>query len=99
LVSALPAGAQIGTPGSGPLTPGGPRQGLGPPSITDSVPDLRLHSSGGGIPGAGPAVDLGARQQMRQPRYGIPERKALRAARRCDPPRRGCPPGRARHRH
>jgi hypothetical protein len=43
---ALPANAQIGVPGSGPLTPDGPRRGLGPPSITDSVPDLRLQPSG-----------------------------------------------------
>ena len=43
----LPAAAQVGIPGSGPLTPDGPRRGLGPPSITDSVPDLRLQPSGG----------------------------------------------------
>lgn len=57
----LPASAQFdATPGNGPLYPGGPRQGLGPPSITDSVPDIRLHSSQGGIPGAGPAIGSGA---------------------------------------
>ncbi len=53
----LEVAAQIGTPGNGPLVPGGPRQGLGPPSITDSVPDIRLRQDGGGIPGAGPPVD------------------------------------------
>lgn len=57
----LPASAQFdATPGNGPLYPGGPRQGLGPQSITDSVPDIRLHSSQGGIPGAGPAIGSGA---------------------------------------
>ena len=57
----IPAGAQFdATPGNGPLYPGGPRQGLGPPSITDSAPDIRLHSSQGGIPGAGPAAGSGA---------------------------------------
>lgn len=56
LVLAAPAGAQIGTPGVGPLTPDGPRRGLGPPSVTDSVPDLRLRAPGNGIPGAGPPV-------------------------------------------
>ncbi len=49
----------VDTPGTGPLVPGGPRQGLGPPSLSDSVPDLRLRSSGGGIPGAGPPIDYG----------------------------------------
>ncbi|WP_306223349.1 hypothetical protein [Bosea beijingensis] len=57
----LPASAQFdATPGNGPLYPGGPRQGLGPPSITDNVPDIRLRSSQGGIPGAGPPVGAGA---------------------------------------
>jgi len=60
LASASPAVAQIGTPGTGPLVPGGPRQGLGPPSLSDSVPDIRLHAPGGGIPGAGPPIDSGA---------------------------------------
>jgi hypothetical protein len=49
----------VGTPGTGPLVPGGPRQGLGPPSLSDSVPDLRLRSDGSGIPGAGPPIDYG----------------------------------------
>jgi hypothetical protein len=58
LCLALPANAQLGgTPGTGPLVPGGPRQGLGPPSLRDNVPDIRLHSSEGGIPGAGPPID------------------------------------------
>lgn len=65
LMSSSSAYAQIGTPGNGPLTPGGPRQGLGPPSITDNVPDLRLRSSGGGIPGAGAPVTGGG--------YGRPQ--------------------------
>lgn len=61
MLVSLPASAQFdATPGNGPLYTGGPRQGLGPPSITDSVPDIRLHSSQGGIPGAGPAVGSGA---------------------------------------
>lgn len=60
LLLAGPASAQsVGTPGTGPLTPGGPRQGLGPPSLSDSVPDLRLHSDGGGIPGAGAPINGG----------------------------------------
>ncbi len=61
MLLSLPAHAQFdATPGNGPLYPGGPRQGLGPPSITDHVPDIRLHSSQGGIPGAGPAIGSGA---------------------------------------
>lgn len=60
VLASLPASAQFdATPGTGPLYPGGPRQGLGPPSITDHVPDIRLHSSQGGIPGAGPAIGSG----------------------------------------
>lgn len=55
-ILASPAGAQIGTPGNAPLTPDGPRRGLGPPSIGDSVPDLRLRAPGNGIPGAGPPI-------------------------------------------
>ena len=63
------AGAQsVGTPGTGPLVPGGPRQGLGSPSLTDSVPDLRLRSSGGGIPGAGPPIGSGMSNAV--PIYG-----------------------------
>lgn len=74
-----PALAQIGTPGNAPLAPGGPRQGLGPPSIFDHQPDIRLHAPGsGGIPGAGPPVDYGgtprgaprARNPVYMPRYG-----------------------------
>ena len=61
MLLSLPANAQFdATPGNAPLYPGGPRQGLGPPSITDHVPDIRLHSSQGGIPGAGPAIGSGA---------------------------------------
>ena len=61
LLQALPALAQIGTPGNAPLTPDGPRRGLGPPSITDHVPDIRLRSEGNGIPGAGPPIVPGRR--------------------------------------
>lgn len=94
LLVALSAGAQIvGTPGNGPLTPGGARQGLGPPSITDSVPDLRLRSDGGGIPGAGPPVGYGARQ----PVYGRPQGRSelgvgtyATTGRRCQTPERVC---------
>lgn len=94
---ALPAGAQdIGTPGNAPLFPGGPRRGLGPPSITDSVPDIRLHSSGNGIPGAGPPIDYGA---GRSPGLGRPQSLggfgegrdyAGRLGKRCQTPRRIC---------
>lgn len=58
LLLAAPTAAQFGgTPGNAPLTPDGPRRGLGPPSITDHVPDLRLHSDQFSIPGAGPPLD------------------------------------------
>lgn len=57
LLASLAAAQFGGTPGNAPLTPDGPRRGLGPPSITDHVPDLRLHSDQGGIPGAGPPID------------------------------------------
>src|SRR6476661_4397852 len=62
LVSATHTEAQIGTPGNGPLYPGGPRQGLGPPSITDAVPDMRLRAPGNGIPGAGPPMSTIGRE-------------------------------------
>lgn len=74
-----PAAAQIGTPGNAPLVPGGPRQGLGPPSIFDHTPDIRLHAPGpGGMPGAGPPIDHGATPRgappalnpIHRPRYG-----------------------------
>jgi hypothetical protein len=97
LLPALPAAAQIGTPGNAPLAPGGPRQGLGPPSITDHVPDIRLRSDGGGIPGAGPPIDYGARPTsppagpLYVPRYGAAERRPPRATgRHCETPRRSC---------
>jgi len=77
----LPASAQFdATPGTGPLYPGGPRQGLGPPSITDNVPDLRLHSSQGGIPGAGPPVGAGANS----PRFYEPSRSSGQYYRRAE---------------
>ena len=99
LAAPLPAAAQIGTPGNAPLAPGGPRQGLGPPSITDHVPDIRLRSDGGGIPGAGPPIDYGARPTsppasagpLYVPRYGVIERRPPRATgRHCETPRRSC---------
>ncbi|RYE29170.1 MAG: hypothetical protein EOP23_22050 [Hyphomicrobiales bacterium] len=77
----LPASAQFdATPGNGPLYPGGPRQGLGPPSITDNVPDLRLHSSQSGIPGAGPPVGAGANS----PRFYEPSPSSGRSYRRTE---------------
>ena len=105
---AQPALAQIGTPGNAPLTPGGPRQGLGPPSIFDHTPDIRLHAPGaGGIPGAGPPVDYGgtprgaprSQNPITMPRYGAVDdpspRRAIVAY--CRTPRRVCAaPSRAR---
>lgn len=96
-----PALAQIGTPGNAPLTPGGPSQGLGPPSIFDNQPDIRLHAPGaGGIPGAGPPVDYGGTPRaaprssnpIYMPRYGAVHdpspRRAIVAY--CRTPRRTC---------
>lgn len=99
LLQALPAQAQIGTPGNAPLYPGGPRQGLGPPSITDSVPDIRLRSDGNGIPGAGPPIDYGAGTRGSQPfgASGLGARPAYREPRQrqrhsryCATPERTC---------
>lgn len=97
LFAALPATAQlVGTPGNGPLTPDGPRRGLGPPSITDHVPDLRLHSDGGGIPGAGPPIDYGRRDSSPYGRpqslghFGAGTNQAARLGRRCQSERRVC---------
>ncbi len=100
LLLSLPANAQyIGTPGNAPLTPDGPRRGLGPPSITDHVPDIRLHSDGGGIPGAGPPIDYGINpvgpRSMAAPaylpRYGLVEGQGpRRTGRRCETPQRTC---------
>jgi hypothetical protein len=93
----LPASAQFdATPGTGPLYPGGPRQGLGPPSITDNVPDIRLRSSQGGIPGAGPPVGAGAtspRFYEPSPSSGRSYRRAERTSglgRHCRTPARHC---------
>lgn len=97
-LATLPAGAQsTGTPGTGPLIPGGPRQGIGPPSITDAVPDIRLRQDGGGIPGAGPPIDYG---RPSTPSYGQPvigargtlglSRSRQVAARHCETPRSTC---------
>ncbi|MBA4224260.1 MAG: hypothetical protein C0458_26340 [Methylobacterium sp.] len=96
-----PAHAQIGTPGNAPLTPDGPRQGLGPPSIFDNQPDIRLHAPGaGGIPGAGPPVDYGGTPRgaprssnpIYMPRYGSASDPALRSvtAAYCRTQRRSC---------
>ncbi len=94
LLFASSADAQFGgTPGNGPLTPGGPRQGLGPPSITDNVPDLRLRSDGGGIPGAGPPVDYGVGQRAygRAPTPGEARRGTYATIGwHCQTPRRVC---------
>ena len=87
-----PAGAQVGTPGNAPLTPDGPRRGLGPPSISDNVPDLPLRSDGGGIPGAGPPIIGGGAGVMRGSGYGAADRRVDRnAGRFCETPRRSCP--------
>ncbi len=96
LLGPIAAGAQgVGTPGNGPLIPGGPRQGLGPPSITDSVPDLRLRSSGGGIPGAGPPIDYGRPPTPGASGSGLGVRpRAQSAGRVCETPRTTCRLGR-----
>ncbi|HEV7259086.1 MAG TPA: hypothetical protein VGN82_15005 [Bosea sp. (in: a-proteobacteria)] len=99
LLVAGPALAQmVGTPSTGPLYPGGPRQGIGPPSITDSVPDIRLRQDGGGIPGAGPPMDYG--RPSGAPSYGQPavgargtyglSRPRQVAVRHCETPRLTC---------
>lgn len=81
MLTSLPASAQFdATPGNGPLYPGGPRQGLGPPSITDNQPDLRLRSSQGGIPGAGPPVGAGAPS----PLFYEPSPSSVRSYRRAE---------------
>lgn len=97
MMASLPASAQFdATPGNGPLYPGGPRQGLGPPSITDNQPDLRLRSSQGGIPGAGPPVGAGApspRFYEPSPSSGRSYRRAERTSglgRHCRTPSRQC---------
>lgn len=97
-LATMPAGAQsIGTPGNGPLVPGGARQGLGPPSLTDSVPDIRLRQDGGGIPGAGAPIDYG--RPGVAPTYGQPAvgarspaglYRSRQVARHCQTPRRTC---------
>ena len=89
--AALPAAAQIGTPGTGPLVPGGPRQGLGPPSLSDSVPDIRLHAPGGGIPGAGPPIDAGSSWRgTPSNRASTPRLMAQEEGRHCRTSRRVC---------
>ncbi|MGQ3283282.1 hypothetical protein [Bosea sp. (in: a-proteobacteria)] len=91
----LALGQGVGTPGSGPLVPGGPRQGLGPPSLSDSVPDLRLRSSGGGIPGAGPPIDYGRPPSSGASGYGLERRPRVQAVGRfCETPRTTCRLGR-----
>lgn len=83
---ASPAFAQVGTPGNGPLTPGGPRSGLGPPSLSDSVPDLRLHSDAGGIPGAGPPIDRGSARAPGETVFRSDRGGRERYGRRCETP-------------
>jgi hypothetical protein len=95
LLQPWPAAAQLyGTPGTGPLTPDGPRRGLGPPSLSDNVPDIRLHAPGGGIPGAGPPIDYGSGSAGRVPFLGGPvglgEDPVQRAGRHCRTPQRIC---------
>ncbi len=85
----------VGTPGSGPLVPGGPRQGLGPPSLNDSVPDLRLRAPGGGIPGAGPPVDDGRPPSSGASGSGFGSRPRVQTVGRfCETPRTTCRLGR-----
>jgi len=85
----------IGTPGTGPLVPGGPRQGLGPPSLSDSVPDLRLRAPGGGIPGAGPPIDYGRPPSSGLNGAGVGSRPRVQAVGRlCETPRTTCRLGR-----
>ena len=85
----------VGTPGTGPLVPGGPRQGLGPPSLSDSVPDLRLRAPGGGIPGAGRPVDYGRPPSSGASGYGLGSRpRAQAVGRSCETPRTTCRLGR-----
>ncbi|MET3892369.1 hypothetical protein ABIE41_003445 [Bosea sp. OAE506] len=85
----------VGTPGTGPLVPGGPRQGLGPPSLSDSVPDLRLRAPGGGIPGAGPPIDYGRPPSSGASGYGLGSRPRAQAVGRfCETPRTTCRLGR-----
>lgn len=101
LCLALPAFAQVGIPGSGPLTPDGPRRGIGPPSITDSVPDLRLQPSGGSSTYTPPGVQGSGYQRV----YGgspaprgraTTVRTARQLGRHCQTPRRVCAIGKAR---
>ncbi len=88
-------GQGVGTPGTGPLVPGGPRQGLGPPSLSDSVPDLRLRSDGGGIPGAGPPIDDGRPPSSGVSGYGLGSPPRVQAVGRfCETPRTTCRLGR-----
>ena len=85
----------VGTPGTGPLVPGGPRQGLGPPSLSDSVPDLRLRSPGNGIPGAGPPIDYGRPPSLGASGSGLGVRPRPQAVgRSCETPRTTCRLGR-----
>ncbi len=89
-------GQGVGTPGTGPLVPGGPRQGLGPPSLSDSVPDLRLRSDGGGIPGAGPPIEDGRPPSSGASGYGLGSRPRVQAVGRfCETSPTTCRLGRA----
>jgi hypothetical protein len=85
----------VGTPGTGPLVPGGPRQGLGPPSLNDSVPDLRLRAPGSGIPGAGPPIDYGRPPSSGASGSSLGVRPLPQAVgRSCETPRTTCRLGR-----
>lgn len=87
----LPAVAQVGIPGSGPLTPDGPRRGLGPPSLSDNVPDLRLQQpgiGGGGVHSPGPIYQGGGYQAS--PSRAFSQQPRRRTGKRCETPRRVC---------
>ena len=90
LLLSLPAVAQVGIPGSGPLTPDGPRRGLGPPSLSDSVPDLRLQTPGSGASGGGynPAPIYQGGGYQRSPSRGLSQEPRRRTGRHCETPRR-----------
>jgi hypothetical protein len=92
LLFSLSAAAQVGIPGSGPLTPDGPRRGLSPPSITDNVPDLRLQtpSGVGGGGGYNPAPIYQGGGYQRSPNRALSQEPRRRTGRHCETPRRSC---------
>lgn len=91
ILLALPAIAQVGIPGSGPLTPDGPRRGLGPPSLSDNVPDLRLQQPGtGGGSGYSPAPVYRGGGYQASPSRALPQQPRRRTGKRCETPNRVC---------